>query len=194
MIFVFLKKSRGTVHEKLTWKQSAIVFPMKFVFFLYRAALSLKNSRGKVGLMAVSSRLPRDICVFKKIARHCPWKTHVERLSWWQWAAVFPVIFVFLKKSRGNVHEKLTWKQSAIVFPMKFVFFLYRAALSLKNSRGKVGLMAVSSRLPRDICVFKKIARHCPWKTHVERLAWWQWAAVMTVLELRREPPQNGLG
>ncbi len=59
-------------------KQSAIVFPVIFVFFC--------------------------------IARHCPWKTHVERLAWWQWAAVYPVIFVFLKKSHGTVHEKLMWK------------------------------------------------------------------------------------
>ncbi len=128
--------------------------PHDICVFKNRTALSMKNSRGKVGLMAVSNRLPRDICVFfNHLALSV--ETHAERLAWWQWAIVFPVIFVFSKKLRGTVHE---------------------------NSRGKVGLMAVSNCLPHDICVFSKIARHCPWKTHVERLAWWQWAIVFPVI------------
>ncbi len=67
--------------------------------------MSMKNSRGN----RVQSSSPWNLYFFC-IARHCPWKTHVERLAWWQWAAVFPVIFVFLKKSPGTVHEKLTLK------------------------------------------------------------------------------------
>ncbi len=76
-----------------------------YLYFFYRAALSLKNSRGKVGLMAVSSRLPHDICVFKKIARHCPWKTHVEA----ECNRLPHEICIFFV-SRGTIPEKLTWK------------------------------------------------------------------------------------
>ena len=32
------------------------------------------------------------------------------------------------------------------------------------------------------------------YKTYVDRFAWWQWAAVMTVLDERRDPPQKGFG